>query len=82
MVGVVGRCRDGRYTVNALHCDVWVVGARLPVCIVAFFVSFWRIVFWWKCIPTYLSGFCTFCKVTTMIFLPFVDVCTNHRSQN
>ena len=41
------RCRDGRYVVNASHCDVWVVGARLLVCIVACFVGFWGSVFRW-----------------------------------
>ena len=46
------RCRDGRYAVNALRCDVWVVCAHLPVCLVACFVGFWGIVFWWECIPT------------------------------
>ena len=39
------RCRDGRYVVNALRCDVWVVWACLPVCIVACFVGFWGNVF-------------------------------------
>ena len=39
------RCRDGRYAVNATRCDVWVVCARLPVCIVACFVGFWGSVF-------------------------------------
>ena len=34
------RCRDGRYAVNASRCDVWIVCARLPVCIVACFVGF------------------------------------------
>ena len=46
------RCRDGRYVVNASRCDVWVVCACLPVCIVACFVDFWGSVFCWKCIPT------------------------------
>ena len=38
-----------------MHCasDVWVVCARLPMCIVACFVGFWGSVFcWWECIPT------------------------------
>ena len=35
------RCRDSRYAVNASRCDVWVVCACLPVCIVACFVGFW-----------------------------------------
>ena len=39
------RCRDGRYAVNASRCDVWVVCACLPVCIVACFVGFWGSVF-------------------------------------
>ncbi len=34
------RCRDGRYAVNTSRYDVWVVCARLPVCIVACFVGF------------------------------------------
>ena len=39
--------------VNASRCDVWVVCACLPVCIVTCFVGFWEGVFcWWKCIPT------------------------------
>ena len=40
VVGVVGRCRDGRYAVNASRCDVWVVCARLPVCIVTCYLGF------------------------------------------
>ena len=56
------RCRDGRYAVNALRCDVWVVCARLPVCTVACFFVFWGIVFFVGVHP-YMSAFCTFCKV-------------------
>ena len=52
VVGVVGRCRDGSYAANALHCDVWVVCSRSVVCIVTCFIGFWGSVFWWKCIPT------------------------------
>ena len=51
------RCRDGRYAVNASRCDVWVVCARLPVCIVACFVGFWGSVFCWVVHP-YMTGFC------------------------
>ena len=39
--------RDGRYAVNASRCDVWVVCACLPVCIVACFIAFWGSVFCW-----------------------------------
>ena len=34
------RCRDGSYAINTLRYDVWVIGACLPVCIVACFVGF------------------------------------------
>ena len=51
-VGVLERCRDGSYTVNALCCDMWVLFACLLVCIVTCFVGFWASAFWWKCIPT------------------------------
>ena len=37
------RCRDGGYAVNASRCDVWVVCARLPMCIVTCFLGFWGI---------------------------------------
>ena len=33
------------YTVNALHCDVWVVCARIVVCTVAYFIGFWEVFF-------------------------------------
>ena len=39
------RCRDGRFAVSALRCDVWVVCACLLMCIVACFVGFWGSVF-------------------------------------
>ena len=48
------RCRVGRYAVNALRCDVWVVCACIAMCIVACFVGFW-----WKCIPN-MTCFCIF----------------------
>ena len=46
------RCRDCSYAIDTLHYDVWVICARLPVCIVACFIGFGE-VFLWKCIPTY-----------------------------
>ena len=39
------RYRDGSYAINALRCDVWVVCACLPVCIVACFVGFVQVCF-------------------------------------
>ena len=56
------RCRNGRYAVNALRCDVWVVCACLPVCTVACFVGFWGIVFFVG-VHSYMRGFCYLCKV-------------------
>ena len=40
------RCRDGSYAINALHCDGWVVCARIAMRIVACFIGFWETVFW------------------------------------
>ena len=40
------RCRDGSYAIYALRCDVWVVCARIAMCIVACFIGFWGTVFW------------------------------------
>ena len=39
------RCRDGSYAINALRCDVWVVGVCIAMCIVACSIGFWRSVF-------------------------------------
>ena len=39
------RCRDGSYAINALCCDVWVVCARITMCIVACFIGFWELFF-------------------------------------
>ena len=39
--------------VNALRCNVWVVCAHLPLCIVACFIGFVEV-------HPYLAGFCTF----------------------
>ena len=50
------RCRDGRYTVNASRFDVWVVCARLPVCIVTCFVGLWGSVLLVEVHP-YMSAF-------------------------
>ena len=43
--GVLERCRDGRYSINALHCDVQLVCLFIGVCIVACFLAFWGEVF-------------------------------------
>ena len=59
---------DGRYVVNASRCDVWVVCARLPVCIVACFVGFWGSVFFagsaflHDCFLHFKFGKCFFCN--------------------
>ena len=38
--GVLERCRDGRYSINALHCDVQLVCSCIGVYIVACFLAF------------------------------------------
>ena len=40
VVGVAGKCRYDSYAINALRCDVWVVCAHIPVCIVTCFICF------------------------------------------
>ena len=67
------RCRDGRYAVNASRCEVWVVCARLPVCIVTCFVGFWGSVFFagsaslHDCFCTFF-GKCFFCNLFWGVF--------------
>ena len=48
--------RDGRYTVNALRCDVWVVCACIAVCIVACFTGFGEVFFLVEVHP-YMTNF-------------------------
>ena len=48
------RCRDGRYSINALHCDVQLICSYIGVCIIACFLVFlggWKC-FLWRYIPT------------------------------
>ena len=50
------RCRDGRYTVNALHCDMWVVCARLPNALLLVPLVRWGSVFFLVEVHTYMTG--------------------------
>ena len=73
------RCRDGRYTVNASRCDVWVVCARLLVCIVACFVGFYqpegaqRAKGWYLDCFTFSASVCLFVCLSVCLC-----VCTYH----
>ncbi len=62
------RCRDGSYVVNALRCYVGVVCTCIAVYIVTCFICFWGSVFWWKCIPSYMTYFTLIGKVLSLVY--------------